>query len=188
MQVTAEVDYSIHRNIGVITVDSIFSPVQRVRYKTENTRVGQRTNYDKLILEIWTDGTVTPENALVEAAKILRKHLNPFIHFFELGKELKPEFGEVVQVEETKDDAATEALYQQFSLPLSELYLSVRAANCLESENIATIGELCRLREEDLVKLRNFGRVTLKEIEKKLGERGLRLGMAGEIDSMLANR
>lgn len=184
----------IEQEIGVIPVASFFSPVKRVRYRTENTRVGQLTNYDKLVLEIWTDGTVTPENALVEAAKILRKHLNPFIHFFDLGKELKPEFGEEAEVAEIADsgmkpEAATrDQLYQQFMLPVTELDLSVRAQNCLEAENIRTIGELCRMKEEDLVKLRNFGRVTLKEIEKKLTERGLRLGMTDDVDSVLANR
>lgn len=186
----------VEQEIGVIPVASFFSPVKRVRYKTENTRVGQLTNYDKLVLEIWTDGTVTPENGLVEAAKILRKHLNPFIHFFDLGKELKPEFGD--EEEEMTAAAATiggvvetatrEQLYQQFMLPVTELDLSVRAQNCLESENIRTISELVRMKEEDLVKLRNFGRVTLKEIEKKLIERGLRLGMTEEVDSVLANR
>lgn len=184
----------VEQEIGVIPVASFFSPVKRVRYRTENTRVGQLTNYDKLIMEVWTDGTVTPENALVEASKILRKHLNPFIHFFDLGKELKPEITEIAaigsegEVPVSGEDAASrEVLYQQFMLPTSELDLSVRAANCLESENIKTIGELCRMKEEDLVKLRNFGRVTLKEIEKKLAERNLRLGME-EVDSILANR
>jgi DNA-directed RNA polymerase subunit alpha len=186
----------VEQEIGVIPVASFFSPVKRVRYKTENTRVGQLTNYDKLVLEIWTDGTVSPENALVEAAKILRKHLNPFIHFFDLGKELKPEFGEespagggaAAEPKKIEDAGTREALYQQFMLPVSELDLSVRAQNCLESENIKTIGELCRMKEDDLVKLRNFGRVTLKEIEKKLQERGLRLGMTEEVDSIMANR
>lgn len=184
----------VEQEIGVIPVASFFSPVKRVRYKTENTRVGQLTNYDKLVLEIWTDGTVTPENALVEAAKILRKHLNPFIHFFDLGKELKPEFGEEEETPTTEaagipmETATREQLYQQFMLPVTELDLSVRAQNCLESENIRTISELVRMKEEDLVKLRNFGRVTLKEIEKKLQERGLRLGMTEEVDSILANR
>lgn len=185
----------VEQEIGVIPVASFFSPVKRVRYKTENTRVGQLTNYDKLVLEIWTDGTVTPENALVEAAKILRKHLNPFIHFFDLGKELKPEFGDEAEgapaaeaIGVPMETATREQLYQQFMLPVTELDLSVRAQNCLESENIRTIGELVRMKEEDLVKLRNFGRVTLKEIEKKLQERGLRLGMTEEVDSILANR
>ncbi|MCO5167747.1 MAG: DNA-directed RNA polymerase subunit alpha [Planctomycetes bacterium] len=182
----------VEQEIGVIPVASFFSPVKRVRYRTENTRVGQLTNYDKLVLEIWTDGTVTPENALVEAAKILRKHLNPFIHFFDLGKELKPEFGEEEEVPAAEgvrvEAASRDQLSMQFSMPVTELDLSVRAQNCLESENIRTIGELVRMKEEDLVKLRNFGRVTLKEIEKKLTERGLRLGMTEEVDSILANR
>src|SRR5262245_56634113 len=177
--VTAEENDSEDREIGVIPIDSIYSPVRRVRYRTENTRVGQLTDYDKLILEIWTNGTVTPENALVEASKILRKHLNPFIHFFELGKELKSEAREELLDLGVPGDqtAQREALAHQLQLPVSELDLSVRAMNCLESENIRTVGELVKLREEDLVKLRNFGRVTLKEIERKLAERSLSLGM-----------
>ncbi len=181
------------QEIGVIPVASFFSPVKRVRYKTEFTRVGQLTNYDKLLLEIWTDGTVTPENALVEAAKILRKHLNPFIHFFELGKELKPEFGvDVVAGEDgegadSEEGANHELLMAQFALSTTDLDLSVRAANCLEAENIQTLGELCRMKEDDLVKLRNFGRVTLKEIEKKLAERGLHIGMGEEADGLLTH-
>jgi DNA-directed RNA polymerase subunit alpha len=187
-------DRNVDQEVGLIPVDATYSPVTRVRYKVEDTRVGQKTNYDKLTLEVWTNGTVTPEMAVVEAAKILRKHLNPFIHFFDLGKELKPEFGEELEVAEVADsgmkpEAATrDQLYQQFMLPVTELDLSVRAQNCLEAENIRTIGELCRMKEEDLVKLRNFGRVTLKEIEKKLTERGLRLGMTDDVDSALANR
>lgn len=188
----------VEQEIGVIPLASFHCPVKRVRFHTENTRVGQLTDYDKLILEITTDGTVHPESALVEAAKVLRKHLNPFIHFFDLGKELKPEFGDAGgrQVLEgltpaggagVDDAAQREALYQQIMLPVSELDLSVRALNCLESEGIKTIGELVKQKEDDLVKLRNFGRVTLKEIEKKLEERGLRLGME-EVDSILANR
>ena len=182
----------IEQEIGVVPLASFHCPVKRVRFRTENTRVGQLTEYDKLLLEITTDGTVTPESALVEAAKVLRKHLNPFIHFFDLGKELKPEFGEQIRpaIEggvAIDDVAQREALYQQFMLPVSELDLSVRAMNCLESEGIKTIGELVRQKEDDLVRLRNFGRVTLKEIEKKLEERGLRLGME-EVDSILANR
>jgi len=178
----------MEQEIGVIPVASFFSPVKRVRYKTEYTRVGQLTNYDKLILEIWTDGTVTPEHALVESAKILRKHLNPFIHFFELGRELKPEFAEEEHEEMVAEAADQEALYHQFNLQVKELDLSVRAANCLEAENIHTLGELCRMNQDALVKLRNFGRVTLKEIEKKLQERGLRLGMADDVDAVMANR
>ena len=186
----------IEQEIGVVPLASFHCPVKRVRFRTENTRVGQLTDYDKLILEITTDGTLTPESALVEGAKILRKHLNPFIHFFDLGKELKPEFGDMLRPAMLDsglpgmgmDDAAQrEALYQQIMLPVTELDLSVRAMNCLEAEGIKTIGELVRQKEDDLVKLRNFGRVTLKEIEKKLEERGLRLGME-EVDAILANQ
>ena len=180
------------QEIGVIPVASFFSPVRRVKYKTEYTRVGQLTNYDKLILEIWTNGTVAPELAIVEASKILRKHLNPFINYFDVGRELATEHGvEVAAVEaaavatESKEvKVNAEAAYHQLVLPISELDLSVRALNCLEGENIQTIGDLCRRSEDDLLKLRNFGRTTLKEIEKKLEDRDLKLGM--DVDAILA--
>ncbi|MBI3723885.1 DNA-directed RNA polymerase subunit alpha [bacterium] len=180
------------QEIGVIPVASFFSPVRRVKYKTEYTRVGQLTNYDKLILEIWTNGTVAPELAIVEASKILRKHLNPFINYFDVGRELPAEHGaEVAALEqqaaatETKEvKVNAEAAYHQLTLPISELELSVRALNCLEGENIQTIGDLCRRSADDLMKLRNFGRTTLKEIEKKLEDRGLKLGM--DVDAILA--
>lgn len=190
------------QEIGVIPVASFFSPVRRVKYKTEYTRVGQLTNYDKLILEVWTNGTVTPEMALVEASKILRKHLNPFINYFDVGRELSDASAEMGLGEEaprmtaagtTEGGAAAptreakvnaEAAYHQLTLPLSELDLSVRALNCLEGENIQTIGDLCRRTPDDLMKLRNFGRTTLKEIEKKLEDRDLRLGM--NVDEILA--
>lgn len=188
------------QEIGVIPVASFFSPVRRVKYKTENTRVGQLTNYDKLILEIWTNGTVTPEMALVEAAKILRKHLNPFINYFDVGKELTPDTaGELAMpVEGTAPTGTTEtggaapakptseAAYHLLMQPISDLDLSVRALNCLEGENIQTIGDLCRRSPDDLMKLRNFGRTTLKEIEKKLEDRDLRLGM--DVDAILSAR
>lgn len=183
------------QEIGVIPVASFFSPVRRVKYKTEYTRVGQLTNYDKLILEIWTNGTVTPDMALVEASKVLRKHLNPFIHYFDVGKESaidhggdtgsaddNTDVGEPGLPKETKVNA--EAAYHQLMLPLAELDLSVRALNCLEGENIQTIGDLCRRTPDDLMKLRNFGRTTLKEIEKKLEDRELKLGM--DVDAILA--
>lgn len=185
------------QEIGIIPVASFFSPVRRVKYKTEYTRVGQLTNYDKLILEVWTDGTITPEMALVEAAKVLRKHLNPFIQYFDVGKELQQEFGLDEELEADTGGAAPagetrvvevsrEAAYHQLQLPIKELDLSVRALNCLEGENIQTIGDLCRRTPDDLMKLRNFGRTTLKEIEKKLEERGLKLGM--DVDGILAAR
>jgi len=158
------------QEIGLIPVDSIFSPVHRVRYHVEDTRVGQRTNYDKLSMDIWTDGTVTPEMALVEAAKILRKHLNPFVQYFELGE---------ARVSEEAAAAAgvDEELIRKLNLPISELELSVRASNCLESARVDTVGQLIMQTEHDLLKLRSFGRTSLREVKKKLGEIGLELGM-----------
>jgi DNA-directed RNA polymerase subunit alpha len=146
-----------------------------VRYTTENTRVGQKTNYDKLILEIWTDGTVTPEMALVEAAKILRKHVNPFVQYFELGEETVA----ASQIVETKSEepAVDEELAQKLLKSTQELELSVRANNCLESAKTETIGELVRMTEADLLKIRSFGKTSLREIRRKLADIGLSLGM-----------
>jgi len=119
------------QEIGKILLDAVYSPVTRVRYMTENTRVGQRTNYDKLILEIWTNGTVTPEMALVEAAKILRKHINPFVQYFEIGRDTV----DASQIAEPQPEAPAvdEKLVQKMAMPIQELELSVRASNCLES-------------------------------------------------------
>lgn len=177
---TAEENQTGEQEIGVIPVASFFSPVRRVKTKTEYTRVGQLTNYDRLILEVWTDGTVTPEDALVESAKIMRKHLNPFLTYFDVGRELNQEFAASEAREEGPDgkaDEAFEALRQQLLMPISELDLSVRASNCLEAANITTIAELCSKSDQELLKLRQFGKTTLKEITKKLAERDLQLGM-----------
>ncbi len=164
------------QEIGQIVLDAVFSPVVRVRYTTENTRVGQKTNYDRLILEIWTDGTTTPEMALVEAAKILRKHVNPFIQYSEIGEEVVEEqMAEEVQEEPQVD----EELIQKLNTPLSELELSVRAGNCLESIKIETIGQLVEMTEADLLKVRSFGKTSLREIKRKLADMGLSLGMTG---------
>ncbi len=178
---TADENVREDDEIGVIPVDSIFSPVQRVRYKTENTRVGKMTNYDRLNLEVWTDGTVTPEAALVGASKIFRKHLNPFIQYFEIGAEL-PET-ERKGEDEMIAEKANAGLREQFSKPISDLDLSVRAANCMEIEGIATVGEVCGLTEDHLLEVRNFGKTSLKEIRKKLSERGLSLGM--DVESVM---
>jgi DNA-directed RNA polymerase subunit alpha len=160
--------------LGIIAVDSVFSPVTRVRYKTEETRVGQKTNYDKLIMEIWTKGTIRPEDALVEAAKILRKHLNPFVQYHDLGEEQV--------VSEPAAEPATsmmdKALQERLSMPISQLDLSVRASNCLESAKVTTVGELARMTETDLLKVRSFGRTSLREVKRKLADLGLSLGMA----------
>ena len=163
------------QEIGRIMLDTVYSPVTRVRYTTENTRVGQRTNYDKLILEIWTNGTITPEMALVEAAKILRKHVNPFVQYFELGHETVA--ASQLTTEEVEEPAVDEELVQKLNMPIQELELSVRANNCLESAKIETVGQLVKMTEADLLKIRSFGKTSLREIKRKLADVGLSLGM-----------
>jgi DNA-directed RNA polymerase subunit alpha len=163
------------QEVGRIMLDTVYSPVTRVRYTTENTRVGQRTNYDKLILEIWTDGTITPEMALVEAAKILRKHVNPFVQYFELGQDTVA--ASQLVAEEMEEPAVNEELAQKLSMPIQELELSVRASNCLESAKIETVGQLVKMTEADLLKIRSFGKTSLREIKRKLADIGLSLGM-----------
>jgi len=158
------------REVGIIPVDSIYSPVQRVRYQVENTRVGQKTNYDKLTMEIWTDGTVTPEMALVEAGKILRKHLNPFVQYFDIGEER-------VSVEAAAAAGVDEELIRKLDMPISDLDLSVRASNCLESARIESVGQLISQSDSALLKLRSFGRTSLREVKRKLLDIDLDLGM-----------
>ena len=162
--------------VGVIAVDSIFSPVTRVRYFTENARVGQRTDFDRLILEVWTDGTVRPEDGLVEAAKILRKHLNPFVQYQELGEETVTEEA-VAGMQETARPDVDPELEQKLNMTVQEMDLSVRANNCLESARISTVRELVQQNEPDLLKVRSFGRTSLREVKKKLTDMGLSLGM-----------
>ena len=162
------------QEIGLILLDAVYSPVTRVRYKTEDTRVGHRTNYDKLILEIWTNGTVTPDMALVEAAKILRKHMNPFVQYFQVGEET---VAEGVTQEEPEEEGVDEALTEKLDTPVQELEFSVRAANCLESAKIETVRELVSKTESDLLKIRSFGKTSLREIKRKLADMGLELGM-----------
>jgi len=173
---TAEENSRGDNEIGVIWVDSAFSPVSRVRYKTEDTRVGQLTNYDRLILEIWTNGTVSPEMALVEASKILRKHLNPFIQYTEIGHSLQSDSG--LSAEEGLLTTDIEEKRRKLEMPVSSLDLSARAQNCLEGQDIKTVGDLVRRSEAELLKVRNFGKTTLLEIKTKLREFGLALGMA----------
>ena len=156
--------------IGIIPVDAVYSPCTRVRFQIEETRVGQKTNYDKLILEIWTNGSIGPEMALVEAAKILRKHLNPFVQYAELGHRVHS----AVRSGVGTGDAALEA---KLNMSLAELRLSVRASNCLESENINTVRDLVQRTEDQLLEVRNFGDTTLSEVRDRLKEFGLHLGM-----------
>jgi len=156
--------------IGEIAIDAVFSPVQRVRYRVENTRVGQKTNYDKLIMDIWTDGTVSPDLVLVEGAKILRKHLNPFVQYFELGEEL-------VSAEASAAASVDEELIRKLNMSVTELDLSVRASNCLESADIRTVGDLIQKDDPELLGVRSFGKTSLREVKRKLDELGLSLGM-----------
>jgi DNA-directed RNA polymerase subunit alpha len=155
--------------IGIIPIDAVFSPVTRVRYDIEETRVGQKTNYDKLTMEIWTDGSVTPELALVEAAKINRKHLNPFVQYSELGAQ--------IHSQPRTPSGVDPKLEAKLSMSIQELRLSVRATNCLESEHIRTVRDLLRYNEDQLMEVRNFGETTLTEVRETLSEHGLHLGM-----------
>ncbi|HLB72791.1 MAG TPA: DNA-directed RNA polymerase subunit alpha [Sedimentisphaerales bacterium] len=164
------------QEVGRIHLDAIYSPVTRVRYTTEDTRVGQKTNYDRLILEIWTDGTVSPEMALVEAAKILRKHINPFVQYFEIGQETVA--GKIAEREVAKETVDEESA-QKLAMSVQELELSVRASNCLESVKIETVGQLVQMDDSDLLKIRSFGKTSLREVKRKLADIGLSLGMPG---------
>ena len=161
--------------IGRVPLDSVFSPVVRVKYRAEDTRVGRRTNYDRLVLEIWTDGTITPDMALTEAAKILRKHLNPFVQAFELGPEL--EEPETAGALAPMRPALADDLSAKLALPISELGLGVRSSHCLEGESIRTVADLAGCTEEDLLEVRNFGKTSLDEVKRTLAELGLTLGM-----------
>jgi DNA-directed RNA polymerase subunit alpha len=152
--------------IGEIPVDAIFSPIQKVNYVVTNARVGQITDYDKLTLEIWTDGSVTPEDSVAYAAKILKEQMQPFISFQEEPEPL-----------ETEDHEDEEKLNTNLFRPVSELELSVRSANCLKNASITYIGELVQKTEAEMLKTKNFGRKSLNEIKGILEEMGLSLGM-----------
>ena len=165
------IDEEADQEIGRIFVDASFSPVTRVRYRTEDTRVGQRTNYDRLVLEIWTNGTITPEMAMVEAAKILRKHLNPFVQYFELGEQVVESGAEDVGAE------VDEELQRKLNMSVHELDLTVRASNCMEAAKIETVGQLVNMTESQLLEIRSFGKTSLREVKRKLADMGLSLGM-----------
>lgn len=170
-------DFTWHRSdaIGEIPLDAAFSPVRRVRWRVEETRVGKRTNYDRLVLELWTNGVVGPEDALVEASTILRKHLNPFVKYYEIGSEVERDApGDEVAEEATTID---KELADKLAQPVSVLDPSVRAANCLSAEGIKTLGDLVRRAEAEMLQVRNFGKTSLKEIKIKLAEMGLSFGM-----------
>jgi DNA-directed RNA polymerase subunit alpha len=171
---TAAEGHTDDLEVGAIPIDAMFSPVRRVEYQVENTRVGQRTNYDKLVLRIWTTGVLGPEMALVEAAKIMRKHLNPFVQYYEPGPGLP---AEGVSADGAYPPIIDAELERKLAMSLAELELSVRATNCLESENINTVRDLVTRSEDQLLQVRNFGETTLKEVKAKLEEIGLSLGM-----------
>jgi DNA-directed RNA polymerase subunit alpha len=164
--VTAEKVDSKNQTIGVIPIDAIFSPIQKVNYVVANARVEQITDYDKLTMEIWTDGSVNPEDAIAFSAKILKEQMTPFINFEE-----EPEPME--EIEEEHEEKLNENLFR----PVSELELSVRSANCLKNANISLIGELVQRTESEMLKTKNFGRKSLNEIKAILEEMGLSLGM-----------
>ncbi len=155
--------------VGIIPIDAVYSPVTRVHYDVEETRVGQKTNYDKLTLEVWTNGSINPEMAVVEAAKIMRKHLNPFVQYSELGAQVHSQPRSKGGI-----DAALEA---KLNIPVSELRFSVRASNCLEYAELRTVRDLVQKNEDQLMEIRNFGETTLDEVTQLLGELGLHLGM-----------
>jgi DNA-directed RNA polymerase subunit alpha len=164
------------QEVGQIAVDSLYSPVTRVRYATEDARVGQKTDYDRLILEIWTNGTLTPEMALVEASKILRKHLNPFVQYFELGSDTASDEALNSMRDANKAQMDPE-LEQKLNMTIQELDLSVQANNCLESAKIQSVRDLVKKTDADLLKVRSFGKTSLREVKRKLADMGLSLGM-----------
>lgn len=155
--------------IGVIAIDSLFSPVTRVRYGVESARVGQRTDYDRLILEIWTDGRITPDDALTQASAILQHHLDVFVGYDKNAVEFE-------EVADKQDDERAK-LRKLLNMSVNEIELSVRAANCLNNANITTVGQLAMKTEAEMLKYRNFGKKSLNEIKEKLTSLNLSLGM-----------
>jgi len=164
--VPAEMNKSEDDPVGTIPIDAVFSPIKRVNYVIGSARVGQRTDYDKLTLEVWTDGSVSPEDAVAYAAKILKEQVSVFINFEE---EPEPQ----IEEPEEKEEKLNENLYRS----VEELELSVRSANCLKNANIRYIGELVQRTEQEMLKTKNFGRKSLNEIKEVLTEMGLKLGM-----------
>ena len=165
--VSADQHSQTERPIGVIPIDSLFSPVLRVNYNVDATRLGQRIDYDKLTMEVWTDASILPQDAVAVAAKILRDHFNLFIHFEEpIEEEVEEEVNEeILRVRRLLDKS------------VEELELSVRSSNCLRAAEIKSIGDLVKKGEPEMLKYRNFGRKSLKEIQDILGEMGLSFGM-----------
>ncbi len=172
---TADENKKGEQPIGLIPIDSIFSPVVRVRYTVESARVGQRTDYDKLLLEVWTDGRITPDDALTQSSAILQHHLDVFVGYDKNAIEFE-------EVEDKQDDEKSK-LRKLLNMSVNEIELSVRAANCLNNANITTVGNLAMKTEAEMLKYRNFGKKSLNEIKDKLTALGLGLGM--NIDTAL---
>lgn len=170
--VPAELNKKEDSSIGTTPIDSIFTPIKKVNFYVENTRIGQRTDYDKLILEIWTNGAINPKDALLYASNILQRHLDIFVGFGQLPEEPEEE------PEMTKEEIA---LYEKLRLPISELELSVRSSNCLREANIKTIADLVKRTEDEMLSFKNFGKKSLNEIKELLLGMGLTLGM--QVDS-----
>ncbi len=166
--VPAEANKREDAPVGTVAIDSIFTPIVKINFYVENTRVGQRTDYDKLITEIWTNGGINPKEALLYAANIMQRHLDVFVSYGQLPEE---------EEEEEEITAEEKALYEKLRLPISELELSVRSSNCLKEANIKTIGDLVRKAEPELLGFRNFGKKSLTEINDLLKAMGLTLGM-----------
>ena len=164
--------------IGVIPIDSLFSPVKLVKYSVENTRVGQMTDYDRLILELWTDGRITPDEALKQSGAILKHHLDIFEQVSDDDIEFESESKEISEEQNR--------LRKLLNMSVNEIELSVRAANCLNNANITTVGELAMKSEQEMLKYRNFGKKSLNEIKAKLEQLGLSLGM--KIDERLLEK
>ncbi|MEA3305200.1 MAG: DNA-directed RNA polymerase subunit alpha [Candidatus Omnitrophota bacterium] len=165
--VTAEKNKKEEQPIGIIPVDSIFTPVVKVNFHVENTRIGQTTDYDRLILEIWTSGSINPKDALLHASHILQRHLDPFTNFGKLP----------IEEEEKEELAENKEIAEKLKIPVSDLELSVRSANCLKDAKIKTIGDLVKKAEGDMLKYRNFGKKSLNEINKILNSMELSLGI-----------
>lgn len=167
--VPAELNKREDKVIGVIPVDSIFTPVKKVNYLVENTRVGQKTDYDKLIFEIWTNGAISPKDALLYASNILQRHLDIFVNFGQLPEDIAEE-----ELEMSKEETA---LYEKLRLPISELELSVRSSNCLREAGIKIIADLVKKTEDEMLSFKNFGKKSLNEIKELLAGMGLTLSM-----------
>lgn len=166
--VASELNKKEEKIIGTIPIDSVFTPIKKVNFAVQNTRVGQRTDYDKLILEVWTNGAITPKDALLYASNILQRHLDIFVNFGQLPEDV---------LEEPEMSGEETALYEKLRLPISELELSVRSSNCLRDADIKTIADLVKKPQEEMLAFKNFGKKSLTEIEDLLSGMGLKLGM-----------